>query len=232
MRLIASLLVGTAIPFLSSATDTRAADHAHLHRRELHRAIDPTAISNDNRVPAGTRVGDTLSLRLTLTAAAWHILGDSAPAFRVAAFQEEGKVPSIPAPLIRVRVGTPIHVVIRNPFDDTLVVRGLSERGGAGDSLVVLPRTTADARFVRRLAGTYQYWATLAAWQRALPLAPNLRGQGLLRPRFDAPLAGALVVDAPGPVPNDRIFVIGETDDQVAPLKRDPRGPVGRQFTV
>ena len=232
MRLIASLLVGTAIPFLSSATDTRAADHAHLHRRELHRAIDPTAISNDNRVPAGTRVGDTLSLRLTLTAAAWHILGDSAPAFRVAAFQEEGKVPSIPAPLIRVRVGTPIHVVIRNPFDDTLVVRGLSERGGAGDSLVVLPRTTADARFVRRLAGTYQYWATLAAWQRALPLAPNLRGQGLLRPRFDAPLAGALVVDAPGPVPNDRVFVIGETDDQVAPLKRDPRGPVGRQFTV
>jgi len=100
------------------------------------------------------------------------------------------------------------------------------------DSLVVLPRSTADARFVRRLQGTYQYWATLAEWQRALPLPPKQRGEGLLRPRFDAPLAGALVVDAPGPVPNDRIFVIGETDDQVPPLKRDPRGPVGRQFTV
>jgi len=235
MRLIASLLVGTAIAFLRSAIGTGAADDAHGDHRELQTAaaaIAPAAVPNDNRVPAGTQVGDTLYLRLTLTAVDWHILGDSAPAFRVGAFQEEGKAPSIPAPLIRVRVGTPIHVVIRNPLDDTLVVRGLSERGGASDSLVVLPRSTADARFVRRLAGTYQYWATLAAWQRALPLPPNLRGQGLLRPRFDSPLAGALVVDAPGPVPNDRIFVIGETDDQVAPLKRDPRGPVGRQFTV
>ncbi len=235
MRLIPSLPVGTAIAFLSSAIGTSAAQRVHLDHRVLQTAaptIAPTAMPNDNRVPAGTRVGDTLIVRLTVTPAAWHILGDSAPAFTVATFQEEGKAPSNPAPLIRVRVGTPIHVAIRNPLDDTLVVRGLSERGGAGDSLVVLPRSTADARFVRRLAGTYQYWATLAAWQRALPLPPKLRGQGLLRPRFDSPLAGALVVDAPGPVPIDRIFVIGETDDQVPPLKRDPRGPVGRQFTV
>jgi hypothetical protein len=234
MRLIASLLVGTAVPFLGGAIGNGPAEHASLDHHELQRAAPAIApaVPNDNRLPAGTRIGDTLYLRLTVTAVDWHILGDSAPAFRVGAFQEEGKAPSIPAPLIRVRVGTPIHVVIRNPLDDTLVVRGLSERGGASDSLVVLPRSTADARFVRRLAGTYQYWATLAAWQRALPLPPNLRGQGLLRPRFDSPLAGALVVDASGPVPNDRIFVIGETDDQVPPLKKDPRGPVGRQFTV
>jgi hypothetical protein len=192
----------------------------------------PAAVANDNRIPAGALVGDTLYVRLTITAADWHILGDKAPAFREAAFQEEGKAPSIPAPLIRARVGTPIHVVIRNPLDDTLVVRGLTERGGANDSLIVLPRSTADARFVRRLPGTYQYWATLSEWQRALPLPPNARAQGLLRPRFDAPLAGALVVDAPGPIPKDRIFVIGETDDQVPPLKKDRRGPVGRQFTV
>src|SRR3954469_25144417 len=235
MRLIPSLLVGTAIAFASSATSTGAAEHARFDRR-LPRRVGPTtnpaAGPNDNRTPAGTLIADTLVLRLTITPAAWHILADSAPAFAVAAFQEEGKAPSIPAPLIRVRVGTPIHVVIRNPLDDTLVVRGLSDRGAAGDSLVVLPRATADARFARKIAGTYQYWATLAAWQRVLPLAPNLRGQGLLRPRFDAPLAGALVVDAPGPVPKDRIFVIGETDDQVPPIKRDPRGPAGRQFTV
>jgi hypothetical protein len=235
MRLIASLLVGTTIAFLGTVTGTRAAERARFEHRDAGSAapvIAVAAVANDNRSPAGTRLGDTLYLRLTVAPAAWHILADSSPAFTVAAFQEEGKAPSIPAPLIRARAGTPIHVVIRNPLDDTLVVRGLSERGGASDSLVVLPRSTADARFVRRLAGTYQYWATLAAWQRALPLPPNLRGQGLLRPRFDSPLAGALVVDAPGPVPNDRIFVIGETDDQVPPLKKDSRGTVGRQFTV
>ena len=233
MSLNASVRAATAIAFLSIAGSTGAAEHTHLSHRKLRTpAAVPTAVPNDNRVPAGALVGDTLYLRLTLTAADWHILAHSAPAFRVAAFQEEGKAPSIPAPLIRVRVGTPVHVVIRNPLDDTLVVRGLSERGGAGDSLVVLPRTTADARFVRRVAGTYQYWATLAEWQRALPLPPNRRDHGLLRPRFDAPLAGALVVDAPGPTPRDRIFVIGETDDQVPPIKRDPRGPAGRQFTV
>ncbi len=235
IRFLYSLTVATVIPLLSGATTTRTPGYENAGHRQLRphaRAANPNAVPNDNRVAAGTRVGDTLYLRLTITPAAWHILSDSAPAFTVAAFQEEGKAPSIPAPLIRVRVGTPVHVEIRNPLDDTLVVRGLSERGGASDSLVVLPRSTADARFVRRLPGTYQYWATLSEWQRALPLAPNLRGQGLLRPRFDAPLAGALVVDAPGPVPNDRIFVIGETDDQVPPLKRDPRGPVGRQFTV
>jgi multicopper oxidase len=218
MRLIASMFAAPLIASLGTAFGTAPSM--------------PTAVPNDNRAPAGTRVGDTLFVRLAITVADWHILGDSTPAFTVSAFEEEGKPPSIPAPLIRVRVGTPIHVVIRNPLDDTLVVRGLSERGGASDSLVVLPRGTADARFVRRSPGTYQYWATLAAWQRALPLPPKLRGQGLLRPRFDAPLAGALVVDGPGPVPDDRIFVIGETDDQVPPLKKDPRGPVGRQFTV
>jgi manganese oxidase len=235
MRLIASLVVGSAVALLNSATGNNVAARAYLDHRVLQAAastIAPNAVANDNRVPAGTHVGDTLYVRLTITPADWHILSDSAPAFREAAFQEEGKAPSIPAPLIRARSGTPIHVVIRNPLDDTLVVRGLSERGGANDSLVVLPRSTADARFVRRLPGTYQYWGTLAQWQRALPLAPNLRGQGLLRPRFDAPLAGALVIDAPGPIPKDRIFVIGETDDQAPPLKKDRRGPVGRQFTV
>src|SRR4051812_4766826 len=127
MRSIPSLLTGAAIAFLSSANRSGAAERTHVHHRKVHTAAPaPTAIANDNRVPAGTQVGDTLLLRLSLTTAAWHILADSAPAFTVAAFQEEGKPPSIPAPLIRVRLGTPIHVEIRNPLDDTLVVRGLS----------------------------------------------------------------------------------------------------------
>src|SRR5256885_3800307 len=99
VRFIRSALVGTAIVLLASATGAGAAEHLHLGHRVFHtqaRAIVATAVANDNRVPAGTRVGDTLLLRLSLTTAAWHILSDSAPAFTVAAFQEEGKAPSIP----------------------------------------------------------------------------------------------------------------------------------------
>jgi hypothetical protein len=89
---------------------------------------------------------------------AWHILGDSEPAFTLVAFAEEGKAPTIPGPLIRVRLGTAVRVTVRNPLDDTLVVRGLSEHAAMRDSLVVLPRDTSTARFIARREGTYLYW--------------------------------------------------------------------------
>jgi FtsP/CotA-like multicopper oxidase with cupredoxin domain len=191
------------------------------------------AAANDNRTPAGEQVaGDTLLLRLTLAPVAWHILGDSNPAFSVTAFAEEGKAPTIPAPLLRVRVGTPIHVVVRNPLDDTLMIHGFSERGGVRDSLTVLPRATSEVSFVARRAGTYQYWATMSSVQRALALPPIFRQNGLLRPRFDSQLTGAFVVDPPGPVLNDRIFVLTEIADQEAPTRADSRGPPGREFTA
>ncbi len=49
------------------------------------------ALPNENRTPAGRMEHDTLVLRLTVTPADWHILGDSNPAFRVLAFAEERK---------------------------------------------------------------------------------------------------------------------------------------------
>src|ERR1043165_7327978 len=96
VRLVILLLVAVAFPSVPLGT-------------RINHAVDPTAAPNDNETPAGTRVGDTLLLRLTVSPAAWHLLGDSNAARRVAAFGEEGKAPTIPAPLIRVRVGTPIH---------------------------------------------------------------------------------------------------------------------------
>jgi FtsP/CotA-like multicopper oxidase with cupredoxin domain len=192
----------------------------------------PIASANDNRIPAGTRVRDSLVLRLTIQRVAWHILGDSNPAFTVAAFAEEGKAPTIPAPLLRVRVGTPIRVIVRNTLDDTLMVHGLSERGGIFDSLKVPPGGSSEVIFVARHVGTYQYWASLAAAQRAIPLPPALRPYGLTRARFDSQLAGAFIVDPPGPVAPDRVFVLTETADQEPPTRRDPRGPPGREFTA
>jgi FtsP/CotA-like multicopper oxidase with cupredoxin domain len=190
------------------------------------------AAVNDNRTPAGSRVGDTLVLRLTVSPVTWTILGDSNPGFHVAAFAEEGKTPTIPGPLVRVRVGAPIHVVIRNPLDDTLIVRGLSERGGVRDSLVIPPASVGETRFVARATGTFAYWGALAAAQRAVPLPPAARTGGLFRPIFDSQLAGAFIVDPPGRLPDDRILVITETDDQPPPVRRDRHGITGRQFTA
>jgi hypothetical protein len=151
---------------------------------------DPVATPNDNRVPAGHRVGDTLVLRLSVSPAAWQILGDSAAPLRVLAFAEEGKAPSIPAPLIRVSAGTPVRVVIQNPLQDTLTVHGLGEHG-ALDSLMILPSATSELRFVAQREGTHQYWATSAEAQRLVP--PPLREPGLFRPRFDSQLAGGVL---------------------------------------
>ena len=200
-------------------------------------ADDPKAIANDNRTPAGTRVGDTLMLRLTVGPAAWHILGDSDASFRVLAFAEEGKAPTIPAPLLRVRVGTPVRVAVHNPLDDTLVVRGLGERG-ALDALTVLPHTSGEVRFVARQAGTYQYWGSTAEAQRQVP-ARARSPVGLVRPRFDSQLAGAFIVDPPGRVPDDRVFVITEISATPVPTapnagenRRDRRGIPAREFTA
>jgi len=216
MRLITSLVLAAALVPSTHEFRPRSTMRGTAAGTESTNARgaaeDPIAVVNDNRAPAGTRVGDTLALRLVVTPVVWHILGDSNPGFRMAAFAEEGKAATIPGPLIRVRVGTPIHVVIRNPLADTLVVRGFSQSGSTSDSVVVLPDGTAEVRVVARSPGTYQYWASLASAQRIVP--PAVRDVGLVRPRFDSQLVGAFIVDPPGRVPADRIFVITETADQ------------------
>ncbi|MEO8561671.1 MAG: multicopper oxidase domain-containing protein [bacterium] len=195
-----------------------------------HVADEPNALANDNRTPAGTRVGDTLVLKLTVVQATWRIYGDTLPGFKAAAFAEEGKAPLIPGPLVRIRVGTPIHVVIHNPLGDTLIFRGLTARRSWSDSLLVLPNDSGDARFVATQAGTFMYWGALATEQRKVALAG--RDRGLVRPRYDSQLAGAYIVDAPGPVPQDRVLVITERADQVPPSKRDRHQILGREFVA
>src|SRR5689334_22886795 len=230
MRSVLSMLIVAAAMSVRH-TDPSSGANLGRHHAPVAPALDePTA--NDNRTPAGGYAGDTLVLRLTTATVAWHFVGDRNPPLTVAAFAEEGKTPSIPGPLLRVRSGTPIRVVIHNSFDDTLIVRGFGERGPAVDSLILLPRETREVTFSRRQPGTFQYWATLAEWQRNVPLPPQLHRHGLLRPRFDSQLAGAFVVDPPGRVPDDRIFVITMMVDQAPPIRNDHRGPVGREFTA
>ncbi|HZE07122.1 MAG TPA: multicopper oxidase domain-containing protein [Gemmatimonadaceae bacterium] len=229
MRHRNSFSLGAAALVASTLTVTAAGNPVAV----VPPAVAPSAVAaNDNRTPAGTYVGDTLVLRLTVATVAWHFLGENDPALTVAAFAEEGKTPTIPGPLLRVRTGTPIHVMIRNTVNDTLIVRGFSERNPSVDSLILLPQTTREVTFSREKGGTYQYWATLAEWQRNVPLPLKLHKHGLMRPRFDSQLTGAFIVDPPGPIPKDRIFVISETVDQAPPIRDDSRGMPGREFTA
>jgi FtsP/CotA-like multicopper oxidase with cupredoxin domain len=196
---------------------------------------DQIAAPNDNRMPAGTYHGDTLVVHLVAGPADWHILGDSEPAFSVLAFGEEGKPLTIPGPLIRVKVGTPVYVTVRNAVGDTLIVRGLRDPGASRDSLVVPPGALGDVRFAAGHQGTYLYWGTTAAAPRKFPRGAELRRGIPIRPGGDSQLSAALVVDPPGSVPRDRILVItGLSDSRPVPNRpfpnRDRHGTPLREF--
>ena len=123
---------------------------------------------------------------------------DSGPAVEVAAFQEVGKAPSIPAPLIRVTQGTVILVRVRNLLpDSTFSLHGLLTRPSAtDDSIVLRPGDMATVRFVAGEPGTYFYYGVMGS--RNDPDRDDEREQ----------LAGALIVDPVSGSPPDRVFVI------------------------
>ncbi len=183
------------------------------------RAGEPPVIqANDNRTPAGTLAGGTLELRLVAQAGRWHPEAGDGPGIVVPALGEEGRAPSIPAPLIRVRLGTRVHATIRNALpDSTLVVHGLSP---GGDSLVVPPGETRETGFTPDAAGTLLYWATRG---NEVPAAR--------RSAEEEQLAGALVVDPPGGSPPDRVWVINIWSDP-GDSTATPRRPAGSVLAI
>ena len=172
-----------------------------------------TVAANDNRVSAGHFDGDTLSLALEVSRATWKPRGPDDPGIDIEAFAESGKAPSIPGPLIRVRSGTVIRVTLTNRLDKRVVVRGLYDRAGSADSLVL----AADARIVHAFRattpGTYLYVG------RTTTVA-NEFGRD-----EDEALSGAFVVDPRDqrPDPDERIMVVHAWDDTA----HDARYPAG-----
>lgn len=153
----------------------------------------PVVQANDNRAPAGTLRGDTLRLALEVIDARWFPETADGPSVVVTVFAENGKTPSIPGPLIRVRAGTTLDVSITNRLaDSTLRVHGLVARP-ARDSLLIPPGATRSVRFAAGAPGTYFYWASVGA-----PDTLHEREQ----------LAGAFIVDPAAGSPPDRVFVI------------------------
>ncbi|HXY32452.1 MAG TPA: multicopper oxidase domain-containing protein [Gemmatimonadaceae bacterium] len=159
----------------------------------------PTALANDNTVPAGARHGDTVEIRLVAQPALWRPEEDQTPPMAVEAFGEEGKLPTIPAPLIRVRGGTHLRVIVRNALDTaTLIIHGLASRPQPRPDSLAVPAGASDTvSFDAGAPGTYMYWATTTK-------PPTLED----RAGPDAQLSGAFVVDDSAGSPPDRVFVI------------------------
>ncbi len=158
-----------------------------------------TIVPNDNVASAGRTINGALHVSLEMGVGQWPLRGPGRAAGTILAFAEAGKAPSIPAPMLRVKLGTTIVATVTNNWDKPLVVHGLSSRRAeVPDTLLVPAGGRATATFTADAEGTYFYWA-------AEP------GIGLGDREFlDSQLSGALVVDGPDAAPRtERILVIG-----------------------
>jgi len=130
------------------------------------------AAFDDYRASAGRVVDGTLQVALEAREAAWYPWGPDRQGLRAHVFAEAAGRPLIPGPMIRVGAGTPVRVSVRNTFPDTLLVRGLSDRGQIGggplgavsrEPLVVAPGGSADVHFTPTVPGTYFYFGRVLA---------------------------------------------------------------------
>jgi manganese oxidase len=177
----------------------------------------------DYAVPAGRMEAGVFRVELEARAAVWRPWGDDGAAVFVHVFAEAGAHARVPAPLIRVAAGTPVHVTVRNRFDRPLVLRGFQDRvppspearatgALAVDSIVVAPGGVADARFTPVAAGTF-IWS---GHVRGGGLAPaGLPGGG----EANRGMTGVFIVDAADAPAHDdeRIFMITHWAERAMP---------------
>ncbi len=165
----------------------------------LASAQAPESIAvSQNRVAAGHLENGVLTLHLELRAGLWRPEAENGPALFVQAIGEAGRPAQIPGPLLRVPLGTTIHVTVANKLDVKATVYGLNTRpGDRKDGLVLAPGESKALTFLAGAAGTYYYWArTSTEFPDRSPILA------------DAVLNGAFIVDPAGEVPADRIFMI------------------------
>ncbi len=162
----------------------------------------PIARVNDNRTPAGTLSGGTLTLSLDIVEAGFQPEGDHDPVVRILAFAESGKAPTVPAPLLRAPLGTTVKLTIRNRSDSAVMLGGLRHSMPAElDTLNVAAGASREVTFKLDKAGNFFYWAAL----KGLSSYDD-------REWLDSQLTGALIVDQPGRVATgqERVWLITE----------------------
>ena len=170
----------------------------------------------DYREPIGRIEQGVLRIALDARAAEWRPWGEDGPPILAHVFAADGHAPRVPAPLIRVMAGTPVHVIVRNTFDRPLVVRGLQSHAAAGapaaaaDSVLVAPHGTAEVRFTPLVPGTFAYRGQVrgAGTTTRLPGAQEA----------NRPFVGILIVDPAGSAPlEERFFIIHHWADRALP---------------
>ena len=158
----------------------------------------PTIVANDNRSPAGELRDGILTISLELGEGQWHPESEEGQALTVYAIGEAGRALQNPGPLIRVPQGTEIHAVVHNALPVAATVHGLHQRpGDEKDAFVVQPGAMQEVRFRTGDAGAYYYWVSTTG------------STSQMRTPIESQLAGAFIVDPPGVVARDRVFVIG-----------------------
>jgi manganese oxidase len=173
--------------------------------------------SNDNSAAAGRLEAGVLTVNLTAAPGLWFPEEKEGPGHQVYAFGEEGRGLSTPGPMLRVPSGTEIKVSVANRiYGKPLQVHGLYDRPGSPTVLEVPSGETQTVQFRVTTPGTYFYWG-------------STRSAARIQDRFGAEsqLMGALIVDPPGDVPRDYIYMIGIEDDSGAvPADRRTRSAV------
>jgi manganese oxidase len=182
----------------------------------------PIAQANDNRTPAGELRDGVLTIHLVVGMARWYPEAPDGPYADVPAIAEEGKLPQIPAPLIRVPTGTTIEATIRNTLtDSTIYIRGMmTHPAKALDSIPIRPGESHVIRFAAGAPGNYMYLATPGLWDWDKYGEREASG-------------GAIVVDPEGAQPPDRVFVIniwGDADKKDTTIYHNALAINGRSW--
>lgn len=167
----------------------------------------PAAQANDNRVPAGEIKNGLLNLQLEIVEAKWYPDQEGGFNLNVYAFAEKGKPPQIPGPLLRMPQGTAVHIAVHNPLPMAMFVRGLQ----TPEAVPIAPGGTAHVEFTARTPGTYFYTARSTKMSlQELGLLSIVDDLPMGEPPFgiESQLEGTIIVDPPGAVADDRIFVI------------------------
>ena len=190
------------------------------------RAELPPVVPNPNVERAGVIHDGVLTIALEAREHPWRLNGDGRPAMTIEAFSEAGKLPVMPAPLIRAPTGTLIRVSVRNSlaapltFHFPAAVRGVPN-AFAMDSVVVAPGDVGVLTSRATAPGNYLYAAS----------TPTAASRQMF---YAGVLAGAVVIDSVNASrrPNDRIFVIMMTPDSLRVAHADSSdliaGDIGR----
>jgi len=164
----------------------------------------PRIAANTNQYAAGVISEGGLTVEIEIREGVFYPEDESGPSLPVFAFAERGKQLQIPGPMIRVPQDTRIHVTVHNLIARDVLIHGMHTRPGKNDDILEVPgAATRDVTFSAGAPGAYYYWATAGG--------DTIGGRPY---KEDSQLHGAFIVDPPGTVEPDRVFVIGMWRDR------------------